>query len=351
MNIFRDGVLIDIDVSFWSGAKALQPEDLGLNKDDVAEAYKLGRKMLIPAKVIKNFRSIEGKARRLVELNSFQFPIGNARFIPKRRFVKILQELKQYQQEYNKLADDLVANYDSYREQMLPIYRLAAKKAYVQRQPETSEFGPDYDMVGERNEFVEGFLNRIKSFYPDSVNLRRRFSLTWDVYEMALPRINADNIAEDQIIKDTAEREYQDQVREKISDFVDEAVKILRQETVNICHRIKDNIVNGKVIKETTINSLKKFIDRFKSLNFVGDYVVEGHLEELRKKLLDKYEAKDIRDNVDLKTELSRHLGELASVASSMTDINSITGEYNRKIAWDESPVMTLKKSETEKVT
>jgi hypothetical protein len=334
-------------VSFWSGAKALRAEDLGLEEGDIAEAYKLGKKMLIPAEVIRKFRSIESKARRLVETNSFPFPIGNARFIPKRRFVKILDELRKCQACYDRLVDDLVANYDKYRGEMIPIYQTAAEKAYAQRQPETAEFGPDFDIEAQRNEFVQSFMRRIESFYPDADTLRSKFSLGWDVYEIALPRMrqgDAQKISDDQSVRDAAEREYRDQVREKIDGFVNDAVKVLRQQTVEICSRVKDNIVNGRIIKETTIDSLKNFVERFKSLNFIGDYVLENRLDELRKELLETHDAQQFREEVELKEELNRHLGELMEMASNMTDINSITGEYNRKITWDDTPAMTLKK-------
>lgn len=340
-NIFRDGVLVDVNVSFWSGAKVLQPEDLGLEEGDIADAYKLGKKMLVPAEVIRKFRSIESKARRLVEINSFQFPIGNARFIPKRRFIKILNELKQCQADYMAQVDDLVANYDKYRSEMIPIYQTAAEKAFVQRQPETAEFGPDFDMEGQKKEFIENFLRRIESFYPEAESLRNRFSLGWDVYEIAMPRMrqgDSDEIAQDQSLRDAAEVEYRAQVKEKIESFVGDAVKALRSETVEICHRIKQNIREGKIIKETTIESLKNFIDRFKSLNFVGDHVVENKLDELRKELLETHEAQQFREEVELREELGRHLGELSEMASSMIDVNSITGEYNRKVTWEEAP-------------
>lgn len=65
--LFKDGILMDIHVRFWSAAKALDAKDLGLKESDIAKAYHLGRKMLIPAEVIQEFRRIEGQARRLGE--------------------------------------------------------------------------------------------------------------------------------------------------------------------------------------------------------------------------------------------------------------------------------------------
>ena len=122
MNIFKDGLLVDANVCYWSGAKILTAEDLGLKEENVAEAYKLGRKMLIPATVIRQFRALEGRARNVIKTNSYKFPIGNARFIPKKKFIKIHETLKSLQAKYMAKVDELITNYDQYRAEMIPIY-------------------------------------------------------------------------------------------------------------------------------------------------------------------------------------------------------------------------------------
>lgn len=333
MNIFKDGILVDIDVSFWSGAKMLTAEDLGLNEQDIAEAYKLGQKMLIPREVIKKFRAIESKARHLVEINSFKFPIGNARFIPKKNFSKIHAKLKKLQQEYDGEVEGLIINYDKYRSEMLPIYKKAAEQAYMNQLPSEHSFSIE-DMETEKDHFVNNFLMRISTFYPPAETLRHRFSLTWDVYEIALPRMKktSEEEIEKQII---AGEEYRIQAQEKIGKFLDDVVHTLRDETLDVCNRIIKNIKEGKIVKGQTIQSLKKFVEKFSELNFVEDRKVEEQLESLRKDFLESHSTVEIAEQTDLQTELSRRLGKLAEVASDMTDINSVTGEYKRKILWD----------------
>jgi len=338
-NIFRDGILIDINVSFWSGARALRAEDLGLKETDVAEAFKLGRKFLVPAEVIKKFRRLDSKARRIVEENSFRFPIGNAHFIPKKSFGKALEQLKACQTEYNALVDELVENYDQYREEMIPVYREAAEHAFINQTPETQTFGPDYDRDAERERFVELFLRRIENFYPHANDLRKRFSLTWDVFEMAMPRMieaQDEQIILDQNTREYAEQEYRKQIHEKMDAFVNDAVTVLRQETVEICGRIATNLKEGKVVQGRTLQSLKDFVDKFQGLNFVGDVTVETQLESLRKEILDIYPVQKINDEEELQVELKRKLNEIAEVASQTTDIDGITSEYRRRIQWEE---------------
>lgn len=71
--IFKDGVLIDVNVSF----KDLNTSDEGLRK----------------------FRAIESKARYAVENASFNFPISRSRYVPKKKFLEVINKLQACQIE------------------------------------------------------------------------------------------------------------------------------------------------------------------------------------------------------------------------------------------------------------
>ena len=129
LNIFKDGLLVDINVSFWSGSKILTATDLGLEEDKVVDAFRLGKKMLIPARIIQNIRRVESRARAIVDEHSFHFNIGNAKFVPHTVFSKVLEGLKQYQAAYNKEVLDLITNYEAYKLGMQPVYKQAAEEA------------------------------------------------------------------------------------------------------------------------------------------------------------------------------------------------------------------------------
>jgi hypothetical protein len=336
MNIFKDGVLVDVNVSYWSGAKMLTPKDLGLKDEDVVDAYKLGKKMLIPEAIIKEFRTVEQRARYLVDQNSFRFPIGTARFIPKKKFVKVLDELKECQAKYNVLTDSLITNYEAYRTEMVTVYTQAAEQAFMRQLPSVTEFGID-SMEANKIAFIEDFLARIKMHYPDITTLRGKFSLCLDVYEIALPRMrkaDSQDIVDEEVKRDIATEEYKAQTHSKINKFMDEVVASLRQEASTICGKIIANIKEGKVIRERSLQSLRTFVDQFSDLNFVGDKKVEEQLNGLKKNFLDTHTGETLTENKDVQEEFSRKLGELVSVAENMTDINEITGEYQRSIDW-----------------
>ena len=335
-NIFNDGFLVDLDVSYWSAQRKLNEEDIGLN--DVSEAYSLGKKLLIPYNVMHAFKVIESRARALIDKSSFRFPIGNARFIPKRRFVKVNTELKQLQSEYVALVEDLVINYQKYRDEMRPIYLKAAEDAYETKTSKVQTFDADRDPITEKAAFIEQFMVRIDACYPPVESLKSRFAVDLAVFEVALPKLRegtADNVAGSLEIQEKVAEDYRSQMRTKITSFVDDVVGVLRQEAIDMCKHISTNIAEGKVIKSTTLQTITTFIDKFQDMNFVGDKTVEASLNLLRKELLDGHTSSDFSDNEELKIDLQRRLNLIAEQAASTTDINSVTGEYRRKINWE----------------
>jgi hypothetical protein len=337
MNIYQDGILISVNVCYWSGAKKLLNEDMGLSKDKVVDAFKLGRKMLIPEKTIQAFKTVESRARYAVDSCSFKFPIGSANFVPKKRFAKVIEALKECKLEYNRLIDDLVAHYDEYKQSMLPVYREAAEIAYVAQAPAEIVVFNIEDREREKETFIQQFINRIQAYYPTTESLRERFSLDWTVYEVALPRMrvaDVDKLSKDIATSEIANEEFRIQAQEKIGKFVNDVVQTLRAETTELCNHIIANITDGKVVKGRTLTSLKDFIDKFQELNFVGDVKIEKQLEVLRKEYLSVHTTEQISEQPELQEELKRRLGQLAEIAADMTDINSVTGEYKRKIEW-----------------
>jgi hypothetical protein len=336
-NIFNDGFLVDLNVSYWSAQRKLSEQDIGL--DEISEAYSLGKKLLIPYDVMHAFKIIESRARVLIDKSSFRFPIGNARFIPKRKFVKVIEELKKLQSEYNALVEDLIINYEKYRNDMHPIYLKAAADAFETKASKIQTFGPNYDPVKEKESFIEQFMARINTCYPSVYSLKAKFGIDLAIFEVALPKLregDVTDVAENLELQEKLAEEYKIQMRTKITSFVDDVVGVLRQEAIDLCKHVSNNIAEGKIIKSTTISSLTGFIDKFKDMNFVGDKTVENSLDSLKKELLDSHPTSAFSDNEELKIELQRRLNLIAEQAASTTDISSITGEYRRKVNWED---------------
>ncbi len=143
---------------------------------------------------------------------------------------------------------------------------------------------------------------------------------------------DGDKIADQQIKEDIANEVYKEQTHKKISAFMDEVVLSLRQKTIEICDRVTQNIKDGKVIKGRTVQSLIDFADNFSEFNFVGDAKIENQLNSL-KEFLHGHTPKTVEEK-GLKGELARRLTLVKELAVDITDVNSVTGEYHRKIDW-----------------
>ena len=359
MSIFHDGVLCDVHVRYWSGAKLLTPEDLGLTEEEVSKAFKLGKKELIPDNVMKQFRTIEGRARAEVALNSFPFPIGHANFLPKRRAEKVFQKLEDCKTEYNRLTEDLIQNYPAYKEAMRPIYQEAAETAYLTQTPTgVTEFSIE-GREADKETYVRNFLARIEAHYPPAESLRSRFDLNWDVYTISL---NAEQTTASNLLRNVSrEKEsqlsdlrtqaiveakqkldieaYKSQTESRIGGFVGEVVNALRSQTIQLCESVTANIKDGMVVTGRTYNRIKDFIDRFQDMNFVGDSVVEEQLGKLKKEFLDVFQTDQVREDPELQEELTRRLRFIAQAAAETTDVSEITGEYSRRVLFNKGSV------------
>jgi len=315
-----DGTLFNIHILGWSGSICLTPEDMGFEANEVPKAFKLGQKMLVPDIIISALRYWEGKARRAMDFPlGLKFPIGNSRFVPRANIPKVIEILKDCREHYLELARSLSENLERYREEMLPIYRQAAETAFVQLEPEgVTEFNLE-DREAKKNAFVEAFLTRIKSYYPTPEAILTKYDIEWSVFEIG------------QSTGDYATDELKSQTQAKLDAFVEDVVAQLRGETVNVCTRITKSIKEGKVITNKSLDALRNFVDKFQSLNFVGDTRVDDELKALKAEFLTTATPEQL-SSPEMQVQLKERLASIAEVASDISDISAISGTYKRKI-------------------
>lgn len=317
--IFKDGILVDVNIRAWTGSLALTPSDLGLKETEVATAYHLGRKFLIPEEVIREFKTLDGRARHAVERASFPFPIGATRFMPRVRFEKVEEELLEIRRDYMAQVDSLIEHYEEYKAKMIPVYQQASEQAWSKQQSAGVQTQSPEELEKAKTEYLETFMTKIRAAYPTADYLRGCYSLTWDVFKVAPSEEDA---------------KYNQQIKDKMESFIGDVVTSLRQETIDLCTKISTNIAGGKVVRGKTLNSIKNFIERFKSLNFIGDATIETQLESLKKEFLDVHTSESM-ETAEVQVELQRRLKDLANVAGSFNDVSAITGLYKRKVRLD----------------
>lgn len=301
--IFRDGVLLDLQIGFWSAKRRNTVDDLGIEQDDVPEfVIGLGTKRLIKKELIDSWQQLAAKARYVVRRHSFVFPIGDTSFVPINSLPVIEEELVKLKQQFEAAGENLWKNYDKIRDAML-------------------------------REFPE-HRQALARLYPPRDQVRRAFYFTWDVFNVTLPR-KAQLEAFDR--KKVAEGEkvlarYRTQLEQRMTDFVADVVGMLRAKVITVSQTIMAKIKSGDVVSNQSINSLHALIARFREMNFPGDQRIETMLTSLEKEVLGDRDAAAFKDNDALQKTLVKTLDGLVKAAEAVTDISEITGGLRRKI-------------------
>lgn len=341
IDIFKDGVLFTVHVKYWSGGVLLKAEDIGFKKEEFDEAiHSLGKNWLIPRKIRRQFKAVEARARRIVAVNAFPFPIGTAYFIPKRKLPEVLKVLEECKAAYARLVQELIANYESYKTELRPNQIRAAEIAFQKLLPSLSDVeGQGVIEFGEGNKekYVADYLARLETCYPKAETLPARFSLGWTPYAVAMPEMtetDAEGLALSETERQAVAATYQKQMESVISDFKEGAVKYLRNELLKTVDRIAKNVTEGRVTKKT-IDSIQNAIDNFLDMNFIGDKTVEQRLQELRTEFLDRYPAELVKDDKELQTALSQKIQVIRDAVTNTADIVEVTNQYKRKFQFD----------------
>ncbi len=293
--IYKDGVLMTLTVTKWGGAKKLEPQDLGLTPDEVPEFMHLGKKLLIPKEEREAFTQIENNGRNALERGSFSFPVGGARFVPNKVLMKTLTELEGYKQVYMDLAKSFKERYHLIREDMLAKY------------PEHRE--------------------KLEPFYPPVHLLERRFSFEWSVFvidDASYQAQNGEEVA-------AAYEKFKVDLESQFDKFLSDVVVDLRFQVQETCLKIAERVKAGEIITANSIGAVRRMIDKFNSLNFIGDQTIEERLNNLRAQLNGGRTSEDFKDNTT-RQALREAAEAVAKQAAEIGDISVVTGEYKRRI-------------------
>lgn len=104
-------VFVNLDITCWSGKKALTPEDLGLDRDRLPPdtLVSLGDKQLIDPAALREFTSLRSAARRACLAVGTRFLGGYA--VPEDRARALLDKLGELEQRYTTARSAFLANY------------------------------------------------------------------------------------------------------------------------------------------------------------------------------------------------------------------------------------------------
>jgi len=329
-NVFTHGNLVDVNVRVWTAERRLQKEDLGIEDNEISEAFTLGHKKLVPPDVIAKFRHLDYLARATLYRYSFHFEFGSARFVPKKAFIKFAQEMDKVVDDFNDEANKFALNYDRYRLEMRQHYLKAANEAYIRKSALCG------GLKESQENFVKRFLERVDKYYPSAEEIRTKFSMDYVVFQMALPDLSQasyEDLAEESEKIRMMQDAYQMALTNKVRAFVDKIVDELRGKATTVLQQVANSIQQGKKITEPTLRMIRKMIAEYKDMNVVGDAAFEKVLVEFKTRVLDVYNAKQIRNDDALRQNLYKELKGLVELASDRAAITGLADNYRRQLS------------------
>lgn len=350
-NIFANGVLVDVNIRAWTGEKMLTAEDMGIDPDSIPESFKLGRKSLIPPRIIAKIKNMDYLARKALNAKSFEFPFGNARFLPKKTFEEFNNEYEVLKASYDALVNDLITNFDTYKREMRTDFITAAKEAYqrltklhgiedqilclprIVKGPD----GKDTTVMQEitLDNYINEFLERIEKSYPKVEAIKGRFSMEFVAFQMELPDLieaTIDDVAEENQKINLLQNAFQMKMRKEMESYAEKIVKENRDRVSEIVTAMTEKLSNGKRFTETTYQMILNAINNFKSMNIVNDERLEKALDDFKNKYLVTNDSKTIRENMTIQKNMLSDFILIGTIINDAAEIQALADGYKAKI-------------------
>jgi hypothetical protein len=294
-NGFEEMVAIQLAVRSWPGQAKLSAEDLGLKDGEVPEIFYLGNKKLYPQEWRQLFSQLSSRARNYLNDNSYPFVVEYVRAIPKRNLARVVERLEELKAEYLARAEEFMAHYEAIQEKWREKY-------------------PD-------------IWPRLQPHYPTKNQLKRKFDFFWSVFDIKGAEIKEGSAPE---VIEAYER-AKEELQARYEEMVEEAVIYLRKKVLEVVTNLSSRLKEGRIVRNDTLESVRRVEDWFKDLNIFGDRKVEEALTGLRSALNGTdYEA--LKDNETMKQQLAGLADQVAAVAGKLDDVSVISGNYKRLI-------------------
>jgi hypothetical protein len=300
----REGVLLNVSVRYWRGCKKLRAEDLGLNPGTVSDRLiSLGHKRLLPKEATAALALVEGRAHAVVEGNTFPFLNGLAHFVPNTKLADVTAKLKELESEFWNAKEEFIKAYAALRVSAANEWQAMARK-----------------LVDDPERLVAS----IEAAFPPVGRMERFFGFDIELFQIAAPeRLGLDTLAlgdQEKLIeaRQQAAQEAAQKIRNDAEAFVADCVATLREQTATLCQEMLESINTCETgVHQKTLNRLVKFIEQFKSMNFVNDEEMNQQLESVRKELLTKT-AQEYRDSSKARNQLVAGLSQLRDTAKQL---------------------------------
>lgn len=328
--VFKKGCLIDLDVGVWPAERRLQPDDLGLTKEEVPPNFVLGHKKLIPAGANSEVRKWESKARKTVEKYSFPFTVGGGRFVPRPRMLECVTELEEIIVGFDHAADKLVAEYDQHRLAMRSEFVQAAHDAYHRKVLLCG------GLTQSEGEYVNQFLARVDKVYPSVTELRRKYHMEYVVFQTQLDditRATYEDVAQDTDKIRLLQETFVERIRQRVNSFAETAVVNARSDAREVLERTARVLRNGKRVTKYTMDAVRKMIARYSDMDLVGDEGFKERLKSFKDRVLDVYEDSLVVKDKGHRDNVTTEIEALALMAADDVAIRNLVDKYRKELA------------------
>jgi len=299
--LMSQGVIVKLSLSRWRAYMTLDEEMLGIKSvDDDSSVFmsnyiKLGKHKLLPPKVLGEIRTIESRARSL--LDAFSFPTVWGRFVPFTAFEEWESQNSLIREDFIAQAKALGNDYDNIVGAVKNDYRHLAKDVWSRLYPN--------DTGGATESFIENFVINIIEKIPSSPDIVASFKYNVTYFIIPMPSFIEENVAkaEDirresemkefktEIEKDTKRRiseEYIAKKKELIDGFLESTVSAMRKYVGDLCDSVLQSISqkshSGRVTSRH-VNKLTTMVKKVRRLNFYNDEEVARLINGLETEL------------------------------------------------------------------
>jgi hypothetical protein len=264
---------------------------------------------------------VESRAHALVESNTFPFLNGLAHFVPNTKLADVTGKLKELEIEFWRAKEAFIERYGALRESAAREWQTMARK-----------------LVSDPERLVAS----IEAAFPPVGRMDRFFGFDIQLFQIAAPeRLGLDTLAlgdQEKLIqaRQHAAQEAAQKIRQDAEAFVADCVATLREQTATLCQEMLESINTCETgVHQKTLNRLVKFVEQFKSMNFVNDQEMDQQLEAVRKELLTR-SAEEYRDSDKARTQLVAGLSQLRDTAKRLatqdaTELVQRFGEMGRR--------------------
>lgn len=292
--LLREGVMVSLVIKRYRGYVKLEFSDIGLDMDGevsdiLADYIQPGRKLLLPAQIDKQLKSIETSARQNLAACSFECnALGmTGRFVPKTKYRDFKRANQEHMERFYAIRDEFATGYDDIVRRVREEYDALARALYKQRHPRASKVPEDY---------VKAFTDRVMSGMPGKDEIVGSF-----VYRTVLARV-PDYVIEqapapkkrtsgafsnpaDEIDYDVAASQSEGNAS-MLNDFVSAITDKVREMAFDGATTVISSIDKngGKLVGRASIKA-HSLIDELSKMNFYGDGELGALVEDFRNAL------------------------------------------------------------------